>query len=326
MSQAGSLANLGSGGTPITRLNGDIGFAVGATILLDTGYQAGATAYFQNSGSVSTLNLSDASQNTILGRSSGNLTYTGNSNTSIGCGNLQLFTTAIGNVAVGFNVFQTLTSGNNNVGVGKQTFQSLKTGINNIGIGISGGAYTSSESNNILIQNAGVVSESNAMRLGVSGSSFNQINKTFIAGIAGVSVANTNTVTINSSTGQLGSQIGNPIVVIKGPTIDITQAGTTVLFTPSADFFVTAINTYAVTIDNITNPAAVNIGWTAANYDDLISGFASFSNIQGHYSVNNSVNSDVPYLPASTSLIMNVNNPATATTDLQRIDIIGYYL
>ena len=43
------------------------------------------------------------------------------------------------------------------------------------------------------------------MRLGTTGSGAGQVNKAFIAGVASVSVSNSNVVTINTSTGQMGS-------------------------------------------------------------------------------------------------------------------------
>ncbi len=57
-----------------------------------------------------------------------------------------------------------------------------------------------------MIKNIGTTAESNTIKIGTQGSGSGQQNKCFVAGIVGVTTSNTQTVTINSSTGQLGAQ------------------------------------------------------------------------------------------------------------------------
>jgi hypothetical protein len=131
------------------------------------------------------------------------------------------------NCSYGYDALTKISSGNYNCGFGSTCLLNLTTGARNSALGLatalnlvsgsdnvflgaqSGVNYTGAESSNILLgsQNSGTLGESNVLRIGVStGSGTGQLNQAFIQGIASVSVSNLNVVTINTSTGQLGSQ------------------------------------------------------------------------------------------------------------------------
>lgn len=226
----------------IVTINGDTGSITGNVVTIYANQatkNCGSSVSFDNSGTVSTMSVTDSIQNTIIGQSSGNATTTGVGNTSLGFSNFfQIDTgaqnTAIGyavlngvltgsrNVGIGASPLNVVTSGSDNIGIGFQAGLNLLTGSNNVLIGGStgalltsgsnntiignaGSAYTSSESNNILLGHDGILGESNAIHIGQQGGGIAEQNSCYIAGIAGVSVTNTQMVTINSSTGQLGS-------------------------------------------------------------------------------------------------------------------------
>ena len=67
--------------------------------------------------------------------------------------------------------------------------------------------YTGAESNNIMINNFGVVGESNVCRIGAAtGSGMQQLTQTFIAGIRGTTTVNNDAVAVLvDSAGQLGT-------------------------------------------------------------------------------------------------------------------------
>ena len=244
---SGNTLSVTATGTNID-LVGDVGTAVGPVITQTAQTTAGSSVTFQNSGSSSTLNTTDANSNTIIGNPAGNLSITGtlnvglgkniftalssgNYNTCIGCledtsltsgsSNSSLGYTALGrittgggNSAIGAGALLNITTSNYNTAVGITAINQITTGTYNIGIGPNCGAnYASSESSNIIIGNAGVITESNVMRLGSSvGTSGNiQINSTYIAGIAGVTVSNQVLMTMNSSTGQAGTVASVPV-------------------------------------------------------------------------------------------------------------------
>lgn len=194
-----STGQLGSAAVPIEgviTINGDTGSATGDTITFTgTTAASGGSVRFSATGSTVTLNLSDASASTYIGSNAGNSTATAvvGSNAALGQVALNLITTGGSNVAVGGGSGDALLTGNYNSFLGYN----------------SGSVYSGSESSNILIGHAtsGTVGESNKLRIGVaSGTGNGQVNEAYIQGIAGVSVANTQAVTIDTTTGQMGSR------------------------------------------------------------------------------------------------------------------------
>jgi hypothetical protein len=111
------------------------------------------------------------------------------------------------NVIIGANsIFGNTLYGNNNVVIGSNAAEGLygaTIGDNNVIIGYGSGTALdlNTTGSNILIANAGLNGESNTIRIGTSGTH----NATYISGIAGIPVSNTNMVTIDTTTGRLGS-------------------------------------------------------------------------------------------------------------------------
>ncbi len=204
----------------------------------------GSTVSFSNTGTTSTFNVSDSNVNTIIGFFAGNAGISGGDNCGLGAGAFGALTTGANNIAIGVNALLKITSAGNNVAIGTACLSNLAgTNLNtgtNVAIGnncmlgairgnsnsafghaaLSGGSfqgdliiaigasagssYTSTENSNIVISNTGTISDTNTIRIGTQGSSSGQQNKCFIAGINGVATSNSQIVTIDSSTGQLG--------------------------------------------------------------------------------------------------------------------------
>lgn len=205
----------------------------------------------------------DASSNIFIGISTGRTALSGTNN--LACGNvaLQAITSGSGNCLYGNSVMQTATTGTGNVAFGHAAYNIgngsnnlimggssgalLTTGNTNVFIGNSAGfnsggpsgvttgsnniligytaanAYTGAESNNIIIgDTAAVVGDNNTCRIGFAGT---PLSKTFIDGIAGIVVANQNLVTINTSTGQLGSTTVSSSSMVGTALSTISQVG-----------------------------------------------------------------------------------------------------
>jgi hypothetical protein len=222
-----------SGGTatgPIITITGGTSGAVftrsGNTItesfnFLNMAASSSTTGYLAVGGN-KVLTIFGSNQNIFAGVTSGNTTLTGANDTGLGNSTLSSLTSGSSNTAIGQSSLNLLSSGSNNIGLGVGSGAFLLTGSTNTLIGQAAGQnYTSSESNNIILgASTGTAGESNALRIGIQGSGSGAQNKCFIAGIAGVTVANTTIVTQNSSTNQMG-------------TIPYSQQGT---FTPTIAF------------------------------------------------------------------------------------------
>lgn len=204
------------GAVAIETITGDSGSISGNNVTIFANAASninGGTVRFVNSGTTSTLNLSNPStENTFIGFASGasqTVAPSTTSNSGFGVASLAGFvlaSTATENCAFGSECLQSLNNGKFNTAMGRGCGFNFD-GSYNILIGrTTASAYTTTESSNIIIGNTGVLGESHVMRLGTTGSGNAQVNTTYIAGIASVSVANTQMVTINTSTGQLGSQ------------------------------------------------------------------------------------------------------------------------
>jgi hypothetical protein len=158
-----------------------------------------------------------------------------NSNVILGYTNLGGGTTSANNTAIGAFAGQSLTTGNSNTLIGYQSGSNVATGSSNVSVGVaniigasdtyqtilgagcgSTGSYntyigyaasgsssgnSASGNSNINIGSVGPNSNGGIIEIGTPGTH----TKFFAAGIEGVTVSNKNYVTINTSTGQLGS-------------------------------------------------------------------------------------------------------------------------
>jgi hypothetical protein len=148
----------------------------------------------------------------------GNFTFnTGKNyeNVGIGVGALSSLVGTAGNQGIrnticGFGSAQNLTQGYSNCFYGYQSGVNLTTGIHNCLFGINAGdAYTTSESENIIIGgSAGIIGESNVLRIGDgTGTGSGQLNAAYICGIRGITV--TGTAVLISASNQLGIAVSS---------------------------------------------------------------------------------------------------------------------
>lgn len=230
---AGTIDLSVAGGSAIETINGDSGSITGSTVTIyanNAANNSGASVSFVNSGTTSTLNVTDASGNTSIGENAGNIANLGGRNVVVGkLAGQNLAGTGVGangaeNVLLGYNAGNDMMTSSGNVAIGYNTLDSLTTGTVNTCLGYAAGAgllngqycvlvganaginYNSNESGNIVLGSvAGTTAESNTIRIGAQGSSIAQQNRCFIAGIKSVTTSNSETVTIDTTTGQLGS-------------------------------------------------------------------------------------------------------------------------
>jgi uncharacterized coiled-coil protein SlyX len=165
-----------------------------------------------------TLLVNTGSTNTATGAGALLSNTTGGGNTADGVFALFGNTTGGGNIAVGNSALESNTNGHNNIAVGADALDSningndntaigaaaldLSTGAGNIAVGFNAGGALTTGDNNIYLGSNGVATESNTIRIGISGTQ----NRAFIRGIRGVTTGNSDAIPVLiDSAGQLGT-------------------------------------------------------------------------------------------------------------------------
>ena len=243
---------------------------------------AGAILGSSNTGFGTTvlaeLNNASAQFNTAVGYTAMFSNVAGSDNTCVGAFS---FTngTGSGNTALGLQCLSSAVNANNNTCVGNSSLQNLGTGGNNIVISDVNGAssYTTTESSNIIIGSIGVIGDNNTIRIGTQGSSTSEQDACYIAGIAGVSVSNLNLVTINTSTGQLGSE---PSSVGGITTIDGDSGGGITGSTVTI-YANTSSNNCGSSVSFSTSGTTSTLNVTDSNSNTIIGGLAGNSSVSG---------------------------------------------
>jgi hypothetical protein len=183
---------------------------------------ANSTATFV--GSAGNLTLDFGLPNLFIGTNGSTIT-SGGTNTSTGQLSMLAITSGSSNTSYGYNSQTNLTIGTANTSIGKNCLTLLVSGINNTCVGVNAGnAYTTNESNNILIGSSitGTVGESNTIRIGQSGSGGSQQNRCFVGGIDGVNVGSVAKV-LTMASDQLGTA-----TITSGAGITVTPAANTI--------------------------------------------------------------------------------------------------
>ncbi len=189
----------GGGGGGITTINGDQAtFVTGSTVTL-SGFLPGgigqSTQFIGDDSTTMNLSLTDSSGNFYGG--------------SVGVGFYLASSFSEKNFLFGVESGQFLgftgSPCNNNIAIGYQSLNQATYAFNCVAIGrLAGTNYAVGEHDNILLSNTGVTGETGAIHIG----DFNH-SSCFIAGISGVTVANTAAVLIDTTTGQLGTVISS---------------------------------------------------------------------------------------------------------------------
>jgi hypothetical protein len=115
------------------------------------------------------LNQSTGNNNTAAGSSALSSNTTGNSNMAIGGFALANNTSGPANTAGGYNALNQNTTGTNNTAFGISALVNLTSGSTNTALGSNAGQNLTTGNNNIYVDNPGVATESNVIRIGTVG-------------------------------------------------------------------------------------------------------------------------------------------------------------
>lgn len=171
-------------------------------------------------GAAAGASITTGTQNSSFGKNSLLACVSGSRNCAGGFGSLGNCTTS-DNCAYGYSSSLGLTTGTLNCSYGTFALQTCQTGNNNTGLGYStlvlalgsdntalgfnaGSSYTGTESSNLMVQNNGVLGESNTIRIGTQGNGAREQNRAFLAGVTGVTVSGSAPVGVDTN-GQLSS-------------------------------------------------------------------------------------------------------------------------
>lgn len=179
------------------------------------------------------ITVDAAAGNTYIGSTIGSATagFASSSNTAIGNGIFTSITDGAQNVAVGVSALLSVTAGSTNTAVGASALSLIDTGANNTVLGFNaGGSLTGADSDNICIGDAGILGDSNTLRIGttVGGTT---ITSSFIGGIDGVDLGNNTVrlVAVSDQTTAPADQLGT-MILQGGLGITISIVGNVVTF------------------------------------------------------------------------------------------------
>lgn len=188
-------------GTGVLAAGGSASIALGPEAMdaSEQIFQSIAIGIFALGGSAIIAQSGSSSQDIFIGfnANTGNANYNGGNNIGIGT---QAFQNANTNGAIS----------SNNIGIGTQSLASIANGTYIIGIGAgTGGNYNGSETSNICLNSnflSEIAGESNTLRIGAgTGSTPQHLNKAFISGINGITVATADQVLVVNSSNQIGA-------------------------------------------------------------------------------------------------------------------------
>jgi hypothetical protein len=178
------VTNTITAGTDLISTAGNVNVLAGNVNIPDSN-AAGTIGFLQLGGFPYLHNLGQ--HNTFIGEQAGNLALdpiNATDNNCLGFTSLAALNIGAGNSAFGDVSLNLLTDGSFNMAFGSEALANLLTGSNNIAVGYQAGtAYVGAESSNILFSNAGVVGESNTMRLSSTGVGVGQVSTAYIGGI-----------------------------------------------------------------------------------------------------------------------------------------------
>lgn len=200
---SGAAGNVGLGYLTLSSLTTggfNVALGIGALSSIDSGVNNVAI------GATAMQTGDDASNSVAIGYQALNVLDAADDNVAVGSGAMVANIDSPANIAIGFAAINTMTTGNGlNIGIGNSVLTLLDSGQSNIAIGNEAGAnYNTTESSNIVIGNEGVNADNNTIRIGTQGTGVGEQDACFIAGIVGVTTSNSQMVTIDSTTGELG--------------------------------------------------------------------------------------------------------------------------
>ena len=115
--------------------------------------QAGSSVLFSASGNTVLFSVTDANDNTIIGKGSGSAALIGDRNVALGTLSVPVATNANNNIMIGYKTGNSITDASGNILIGSNAGVSVTDGQNNVAIGNDAGFSIIGATNNVVIGN-----------------------------------------------------------------------------------------------------------------------------------------------------------------------------
>jgi hypothetical protein len=119
------------------------------------------------------------------------------------------------------------------------------------------------------------------------------------------------------------------VSVIASQDIDFLSAGTvTALFTTAArPFFIIGFGYTGIDVSGVTVSGFVNYGWTAPDYNDFLDSVTTpLVNNTDETAIVIPPGGPTVIVPPSTTFRIKIGTATTATTDTEKVSIMGFYI
>lgn len=291
--------------------------------------------------------------NTFLGVGAGNFTVTGPDNIAIGDSAMSLISTGFSNIGLGGESLISLTTGITNIAIGESSMRALVGGGDNIAIGdsalnllvsgndnitigsISGSNYTTNESDNILLNNFGVVGESGIMRFGmplthtdayIAGNLHPELNLAFVAATSTSTTGNItkNNISFLHNYGTDNTFLGNQAGNFSSAGNFGTGIGANVLLSATSGDNNTAVGQNALSSSlssaNSTAMGVLSLGRITSGNNNTAYGYLTLQNLlTGVNNIAIGASAGTNYTSTETGNLLIGNNGTVADSNTTRI-------
>ena len=199
------------------------------------------------------------------------------------------------------------------------------SGFNNEVLVCSGGRVEVSSAQSIgIMQTSGSVSLVNYVGSPEGNVAANPSSLSHDTGSGNVYIKKTGT----GNTGWAAIQSTPAVLPLGNVNVDLTALGVTTLFTTAASTLVIVGFVFTgISVTGITSSPIVNFGWTGPAYNDYYDSAIPNVNATGQIYAQIPTGGTIIVVPPSTVFVANVTSAdGTATTDTQKITMIGFYI
>lgn len=132
----------------------------------------------------------------------------------------------------------------------------------------------------------------------------------------------------STGTGNTGWIPATGVLALGNLNINFLNTGVTPLFTTAnRSFLITGFAYLGIDVTNVTIGGSANLGWTGPDYDDYYTSLGTpVGPATSDVTVTLPPQTPTIIVPASTTFSINVVTATTATTDTEKVCVLGFYI